>query len=95
MAKATLTQKDIMFWTMRHPNGINHYYLIERAPFEKDGLKKALHKIGMTSDSVFAHLEDAKAEFARYPSGDDSAEAGEAGAEESEAAAETEEVAAE
>lgn len=71
MAKGTkLTQKDIMIWTMRHPNGTLTYYLIEKEPFEKEGVKKSLHRIGSTGDAVFRYREDAQAELAKYPSPD-------------------------
>lgn len=76
MAKGgKLTQKDIMIWTMFHPNGTRFYYLLEKEPFEKEGVKKALHRIGSTGDAVFKYLDQAHAELAKYPSGDEEAPA--------------------
>lgn len=68
MAKGgKLTQKDIMIWTMNHPNGTKTYYLIEKAPYQKDRVKKALHRVGSTGDAVFAYLDQAEAELAKFP----------------------------
>jgi hypothetical protein len=65
---AKLTQADLMIWTMNHPNGTKTYYLIEREPFEKEGLKKAVHRIGTTgADAVFKYLDQAEAELAKWP----------------------------
>lgn len=70
MAKGDkLTQKDIMILTLRHPNGTRTFYLVEKEPYEKEGVKKALHRIGSTGDAVFRYLEDAQAELAKYPTG--------------------------
>lgn len=74
MAKGDkLTQKDIMIWTMNHPNGTKTYYLLEKAPFEKEGVKKALHLPGTTADSVFRYLDQAQAALAKFPPGDEEA----------------------
>ncbi len=71
MAKGDkLTQKDIMIWTMHHPNGTRFYYLLEKEPFEKEGVKKALHRTGSTGDAVFRYLDQAEAEVAKYPLGE-------------------------
>jgi hypothetical protein len=64
---AQLTQKDLMIWTMNHPNGTKTYYLIEREPFEKEGVKKAVHRIGSTGDAVFKYRDQAEAELAKWP----------------------------
>lgn len=75
MAKGgKLTKKDLMIWTMFHPNGTKAYYLIEKEPFEKEGIKKAMHRLGSTGDAVFRYLDQAEAELAKYPPGDDAAE---------------------
>lgn len=72
MAKGgKLTQKDIMIWTMNHPNGTKFYYLIEKEPYEKEGLKKALHRVGSMGDAVFRYLDQAQAELAKYPPGEE------------------------
>lgn len=68
MAKgAKLTQADLMIWTMTHPNGTKTYYLIEREPFETEGLKKAVHRTGSSGDAVFKFLHLAEAELAKWP----------------------------
>lgn len=68
MAKgAKLTQADLMIWTMNHPNGTKTYYLIEREPFEKEGLKKAVHRTGSSGDAVFKFRDQAEAELAKWP----------------------------
>lgn len=68
MAKgAKLTQADLMIWTMTHPNGTKTFYLLEREPFEKEGLKKAVHRIDSTGDAVFKFLHLAEAELAKWP----------------------------
>lgn len=83
MAKGDkLTQQDIMIWTMTHPNGTKTYYLIEKAPFEKEGVKKALHRVGGFGDAVFKYLDQAQAELAKFPPGEAAAPAGETAAEE-------------
>ncbi len=78
MAKGGLTQKDLMIWVMNHPNGTKYYYLIEREPFEREGLKKAVHRVGSTGDAVFLYRDQAEAELAKFPPGDEGPEAGEA-----------------
>ncbi len=79
MAKGkTLTQKDLMIWTMHHPNGTKTYYIIEKEPFEKEGIKKAVHRVGTTGDAVFAFLDQAEAELAKFPPGDEEEQAEEA-----------------
>jgi len=72
MAKGrNLTQKDLMVWTMTHPNGTRTYYVIEKEPFLNEGLKKAVHRSGTTADAVFAYRDQAEAEMAKFPLGDD------------------------
>lgn len=72
MAKGeALTQKDLMIWTMAHPNGIKTYYVIEKEPFRKEGLKKAVHRTGTTGDAVFAYRDQAEAELNKFPPGAD------------------------
>lgn len=71
MAKGgKLTQKDIIIWTMEQPNGIKQYYLLEKDPFEKEGLKKAVHRVGSTGDAVFRYRDQAEQELAKFPSGE-------------------------
>ncbi|HLO04350.1 MAG TPA: hypothetical protein VK191_14655 [Symbiobacteriaceae bacterium] len=68
MAKgAKLTQADLMIWTMTHPNGTKTFYLLEREPFETEGLKKAVHRTGSSGDAVFKFLHLAEAELAKWP----------------------------
>ncbi len=72
MAKGgVLTQKDLMIWTMTHPNGIKTYYVIEKDPFFKEGVKKAVHRTGTTGDAVFAYRDQAEAELKKFPPGAD------------------------
>ncbi|MFZ5815475.1 MAG: hypothetical protein ACOY93_09275 [Bacillota bacterium] len=71
MAKGGLTQKDLMIWVMDHPNGTKFYYLIEKEPFEKEGLKKAVHLPGTTADAVFRYRDQAEEALARFPAGDE------------------------
>lgn len=74
MAKGgKLTQKDIMIWTLEHSNGTKFYYLIEKEPFEKEGLKKAVHRVGSSGDAVFRYRDQAEAELAKFPPGEDAA----------------------
>lgn len=74
MAKGgKLTQKDIMIWTMEHPNGTKTYYLIEKEPFEAEGVKKAVHRVGSVGDAVFRYLDQAQAELAKFPPGEEPA----------------------
>lgn len=74
MAKGgKLTQKDIMIWTMEHPNGTKAYYLIEKEPFQQEGAKKAVHRVGTTGDAVFRYRDQAAAELAKFPPGDEEA----------------------
>jgi hypothetical protein len=70
MAKGKLTQRDLMIWTMVRPNGTKVYYLIEKEPFEKEGFKKATHRLGTTGDAVFDYRDQAEAELAKYPPGE-------------------------
>lgn len=60
-----------MIWTMNHPNGTKTYYLIEKEPYLKDRIKKAVHRIGSTGDAVFAYLDQARAELAKFPPGEE------------------------
>jgi len=70
MAKGgKLTQQDIVIWTLRHSNGTKVYYLLEKEPFEKEGMKKAVHRVGTTGDAVFRYRDQAQAELAKFPSG--------------------------
>ena len=78
MAKGGLTQADLMIWVMEHPNGIRFYYLIEREPYEREGLKKAVHRFGSTGDAVFRHRDQAEAELAKFPPGEADGDAQEA-----------------
>ena len=95
MAKgAKLTQADLMIWTMTHPNGTKTYYLLEREPFESEGLKKAVHRVGSTGDAVFKFLHLAEAELAKWPEPEVEAPA-EAAVETAETAESTEEAPAE
>jgi hypothetical protein len=64
-----LTQKDLMIWTMEHPNGTKFYYVIEKEPFEKEGMKKAVHRVGSTGDAVFKYRDQAEEELAKFPAG--------------------------
>lgn len=73
MAKGTLTQQDLMIWVMDHPNGTKYYYVIEKEPFEKEGLKKAVHRVGTTGDAVFRYRDQAEAELAKFPPGEEPA----------------------
>jgi|GEM_PF-2110492 len=73
MAKGKLTQSDLMIWTMNHPNGTKFYYLIEKEPFEKEGVKKAVHRTGSTGDAVFRFRDQAEAELAKWPLPDEPA----------------------
>lgn len=70
MAKGdALTQKDLMIWTMLHPNGTRTYYLLEKEPFLKEGFKKAVNRLGSTGVAVFQYRDQAEAELAKYPPG--------------------------
>lgn len=71
MAKGKLTQQDLMIWVMDHPNGTKYYYVIEREPFEKEGLKKAVHRAGTTGDAFFRYRDQAEAELAKFPPGEE------------------------
>lgn len=73
MAKG-LTQGDLMIWTMEHPNGQRFYYVIEKEPFLKEGLKKAVHRPGSTGDAVFRYKDQAEAEIAKFPPAETPAE---------------------
>lgn len=75
MAKGKLTQQDLMIWVMDHPNGTKYYYVIEKEPFEKEGLKKAVHRVGNTGDAVFRYRDQAEAEIAKFPPGEQAAPA--------------------
>ncbi|HWI60688.1 MAG TPA: hypothetical protein VNT75_02485 [Symbiobacteriaceae bacterium] len=71
MAKGgKLTQKDLMIWTLEHANGTKSYYLLEKEPFEKEGVKKAVHRLGSTGDAVFRYRDQAEQELAKFPAGD-------------------------
>lgn len=59
-----------MVWTMEHPNGTKHFYLIEKEPFAKEGIKKAVHRLGTTGDAVFRYRDQALEELAKYPPGE-------------------------
>lgn len=69
MAKG-FTQKDLMIWTMQHPNGTKHYYLIEKEPFEKEGVKKSIHLPG-SKDAVFRFRDQAEAALKTFPAGEE------------------------
>lgn len=72
MAKGNkLTQQDLMIWVMHHPNGIKHYYLIEKEPFETEGFKKAVHLPGTSADTVYRYLDQAEAALAKFPTGEE------------------------
>ncbi|MDF2628994.1 MAG: hypothetical protein K0R39_2825 [Symbiobacteriaceae bacterium] len=72
MAKGgKLTQKDIMIWKMEQANGMKSYYLLEKEPFETEGVKKAVHRVGTTGDAVFRYRDQAEQELAKFPSGED------------------------
>lgn len=71
MAKGKLTQQDLMIWVMAHPNGTKLYYLIEKEPFEQEGLKKAVHRVGSTGDAVFQFRDQAEAALAQFPPGEE------------------------
>lgn len=74
MAKGgKLTQKDIMIWTMEHPNGTKTYYVIEKEPFETEGVKKSVHRVGGSGDAVFRYRDQAEAEIAKFPPGEEPA----------------------
>lgn len=66
-----LTQKDIMIWVMKQQSGIRTYYLIEKEPFERAGIKNAVHRVGTTGDAVFRYRDQAEAELAKFPPGDE------------------------
>ncbi|HEY3367334.1 MAG TPA: hypothetical protein VGK74_19935 [Symbiobacteriaceae bacterium] len=71
MAKGgNLTQKDITIWVMSEASGLKSYYLIEKEPFEKAGIKKSVHRVGTTGDAVFRYRDQAEAELARFPAGE-------------------------
>lgn len=71
MAKGgKLTQQDIMIWTMEQPNGTKCYYLLEKEPFEKEGVKKAVHRVGTFGDAVFRYRDQAEQELAKFPVGE-------------------------
>ncbi|HYG57081.1 MAG TPA: hypothetical protein VD902_03335 [Symbiobacteriaceae bacterium] len=71
MAKGgKLTQKDILILTLEHPNGTKLYYLVEKEPYEKERVKKAVHRLGTTGDAVFRYRDQAEEELARFPAGD-------------------------
>lgn len=96
MAKGgKLTQKDLMIWTMTHPNGTKTYYVIEKEPFEREGLKHSVHRLGSTGDAVFAYRDQAEAEIAKWPPGEEEPAEGAQPDEASAEAAEPAEAAAE
>jgi hypothetical protein len=71
VAKGNLTQKDLMIWTMDHPNGTKYYYVIEKEPFQNEGFKKSVHRVGSNhGDAVFRYLDQAEAELAQWPPGE-------------------------
>lgn len=82
MAKGKLTQQDLMIWEMNQSNGVKQYYVIEREPFEKEGFKKAVHRIGTTGDAVFRYRDQAEAALAEFPPGEEEAPKAGAAAEE-------------
>lgn len=72
MAKGgTLTQKDILILPMEHPNGTRTFYLVEKEAYEKEGVKKAVHRVGSTGDAVFRYRDQAEEELAKFPPGDE------------------------
>lgn len=92
--KGQLTQEDIMIYAVPE-RGETRYYLIERAPFEKNREKRALHRMGTSADAVFWHKEEALAELSKFPKAEveeaeDAEAAGEPEAEAEEAEAEAE-----
>lgn len=71
MAKGgKLTQQDIMILKLEYPGGVKSYYLIEKEPYEKEGLKKAVHRVGSTGDAVFRYRDQAESELAKFPPGE-------------------------
>jgi hypothetical protein len=72
VAKGNFTQKDLMIWTMDHPNGTKFFYVIEKEPFLKDGFKKSVNRVGSNfGDAVFRYLDQAEAELAKWPPGEE------------------------
>jgi hypothetical protein len=67
VSKLAFTQKDLMIWTMVKSNGTKTYYVLEKEPFAKEGVKKAIHKMGLTGDAVFRYRDQAAAEIAKWP----------------------------
>lgn len=66
--KDELYREDIVIYTVRTAAGYVHY-LLEREPFESEGLKKSVFVHGRVGyDAVFQHREDAEAALARFPS---------------------------
>jgi len=66
-----LTQKDLTILKMAYAGGTSMYYLIEKEPFEKEGLKKAVHRFGTMADAVFRYRDQAEAELAKFPTGEE------------------------
>lgn len=64
-----LTQKDLMIWTMLHPNGTRTHYLLEKEPFLNEGFKKAVNRLGSMGVAVFNYRDQAESELAKYPPG--------------------------
>lgn len=63
---AKLYREDIVIWT---PPGGNKYYLLEREAFEKEKVKKSIHRFGQAGvDAVFPRRELAEAELLKFPS---------------------------
>lgn len=72
MAKGNFTQKDLMIWTMEQPNGTKFFYVIEKEPFQTEGFKKSVHRVGSNfGDAVFRYLDQAEAELAKWPPGEE------------------------
>lgn len=68
---AKLYREDLIIW--KAP-GAPRWYLLEREPFEKEGVKKGVHRFGTVgTDAVFASAEEAREELARWPSREEEA----------------------
>lgn len=63
---AKLYREDLMIW--KAP-GAPRWYLLEREPFDKEGVKKGVHRFGTVgTDAIFASAEEAREELSRWPS---------------------------
>lgn len=66
MAPKQVYRDDLMIHAVSTASGAT-YYLIERRPFERQGLKKAVFCLGTFTDAVFGDRAAAAAELARFP----------------------------